>query len=469
MSDTKNKETKGRNKVPRQKDRYRHKYHKYHNNEGENWKIATINIRGLKDGIKPRQITEHMEEQGIQILGLSETNLTEEEHRHVIADHPKFRSYWANGEKRGEGVGVLIERNLDRHNIKVRRYGGRIITIELLFKDKVKMGIAQIYLPSDKDRRYQVEESLKKIVQSWESSNSHIIVMGDFNAVEKPRKDRKGHRTNKAESKIFRFMKEYDLQDSFRTYNKEQVDYTWEERDLGSRIDMIWTSGFITEHTQDSSIIDIREELNTDHKQPRIQVDATILGREKVTIRDQRKMGPYNTKEATKEVWKKWEEDLEEKIGSSTEGAMESVDLIWDRLAAAMKAASEKHFRRIRIKGNISRGKGNHRPTPLYAQYKKLNSLIGLTEKYQKKQEGTEEATREAARIERSLEEIWRGMDQDLLPIANPVQHISLATWRETAKYLRNATRNSLKLEQKQINRSKITERIEARILKFKN
>src|SRR4051812_29497245 len=60
-------------------------------------------------------------------------------------------------------------------------------------------------------------------------------------------------------------------------------------------------------------------------------------------------------------------------------------------------------------------------------------------------------------------------MDQDFLPISNPVQHISLDTQRETEKYLRNATRNSLKLEQNQINRSKIMERIEARILKFKN
>jgi exonuclease III len=230
-------------------DKHTHTYHKYHGSQEEEWKIGTTNVRGLKDGIKPQQLMDHMITQKMQILGVAETNFTEDEHRYKITDHSEYRLYWVNGEGRGEGVGIILNREIDRHCVKVKRYGGRIITTELLFKDRVRLGIAQIYFPGEKTKRVEWEKKLRRIIQGWENNNTHMIVMGDFNAVVDPRKDRKGGTSPKTESGIFGDMRESNQQDNFRVYNRRQEQYTWEERSLGSRIDMIWTSEEITEAT----------------------------------------------------------------------------------------------------------------------------------------------------------------------------------------------------------------------------
>ncbi len=343
-----------------------------------------MNARGLKDGIKPSQLVDHMEAQEIQILGIAETNFTEEDHRHRIPAHSRYRSYWANGESRGEGVGIMIDREIDKHNTKIRRYGGRIITVELLFKDKVKLGIAQVYFPSDKTKRTEWEGKLRRIVQQWESSNTHSIVMGDFNAVVDPRKDRKGGTSSRAESEIFRDMKESNLRDSFRVFNRGQRQYTWEGRNLGSRIDMIWTSEGITGDTQHAEIVDFRDEMSTDHKQPRISIDPNRFARTKCKIREHRSIGPYDLKKLKEEDWKRWGEDLDEYINDN-HTLSSTLEEKWKVLEKAMKKAADRHFTRIKFKNNRGGGKKDHKPTPLYVQYRKLNRLIELVGKLQEK------------------------------------------------------------------------------------
>src|SRR5690242_3118364 len=103
-----------------------------------------MNVRGLKDGIKPLQLIDYIKSQGTQILGVTETNFTDKEYRYRVSNHTGYRTYWADGKDRGEGVGIIISREIDRHNIKVRRYGNRIIMTKLLFRDRIKLKIARV-------------------------------------------------------------------------------------------------------------------------------------------------------------------------------------------------------------------------------------------------------------------------------------------------------------------------------------
>jgi hypothetical protein len=135
--------------------------------------------------------------------------------------------------------------------------------------------------------------------------------MGDFNAVMNPKKDRKGGSSPRAESEIFKDMKESGLQDIFRVINGGQKQFTWEERNLGSRIDMIWTSEEITEVTRSAEIDDFREEISTDHKQPKITIDPHRFKRDKIKIREHRSLGPYDLKRLNEENWRSWGEELD--------------------------------------------------------------------------------------------------------------------------------------------------------------
>jgi exonuclease III len=440
-------------------------YHKYQDPQEQPWTIATMNVRGLKDGIKPIQLADHMESQNIQMLGIAETNFMEEDHKFITMAHSKYRSYWANGERRGEGVGIMLDREIDKHTVKVKRYEGRIITLELLFKDRVRLGIAQIYLPSDKTKRMEWERKLRQITQGWENNNTHTIVMGDFNAVVDPRKDRKGGTSSRTESTIFRDMRECNLQDNFRIYNEEQKLYTWEERNLGSRIDMIWTSEGITEATQYTSVIDYRDEMNTDHKQPTIRVDSSRFKRVRSRIREHKNTGPYDLKKLEEKDWKDWGEDLDKHITDSHTPKV-ILEEKWRAMEEAMRVTADKHFTRIRIRKGDERGRMNHKPTPLYTQYKKLNRLMALTLRYQEKQP---EASEKPNPYTDKLKKTWEGIDQTLVRIPDPSRQDNLETWKRWAKSLRSSIRNTIRIEQRHIDRTKIQERIEQRILKFRD
>ena len=122
--------------------------------------------------------------------------------------------------------------------------------------------------------------------------------------------------------------------------------------------------------------------MNTDHKQPRISIDPSRFARTKTRIREHRSIGPYDLKRMKEENWKRWGEDLDKYITNS-HTSDNTLEEKWKVLERAMKKAADKHFTRIKFRDNGERGKKNHRPTPLYTQYKKLNRLIELVDRHQ--------------------------------------------------------------------------------------
>src|SRR4051794_19909999 len=108
----------------------------------------------------------------------------------------------------------------------------------------------------------------------------------------------------------------------------------------------------------------------------------------------------------------------------------------------------------------------NHKPTLLYTQYKKLNRLIELVDRQQ--EEGPKEGKQTETDTQKARRK-WEAIDQELINIPDPTIQTNAEEWRNLAKKLRNSTRNTIKLEQRHIDRKEIQERIERRIIKFRD
>ncbi len=72
-------------------------------------------------------------------------------------------------------------------------------------------------------------------------------------------------------------------------------------------------------------------------------------------------------------------------------------------------------------------------------------------------------------KLSKRMEEIWRNIDQKLSDITDPHTETNLKEWKKGIKTVRNSLKVVLKLKQRQIDRIRITERIETRMLKFKD
>src|SRR5438552_19137557 len=125
-------------------------YHK--NNEMDTVKICTHNVRGINRLTDQDNILQEIRRQEIDIIGLSETKLTNRTVLFAFKDQDDYKTFHTCNNKSpySAGITMLIHKLLAKNIHQVNKIDGHILVLHLHFRGKKKLYIIQIYLPSNK-------------------------------------------------------------------------------------------------------------------------------------------------------------------------------------------------------------------------------------------------------------------------------------------------------------------------------
>lgn len=142
--------------------------------------VGTWNVRTMQRLGKLENVLAEMETHKLNVLGLCETrwkgngDYMEDGHRIIHA----------GGQKKQNGVAVILDKHQADKVLKVNQVNERLIMVKLS-STPVDIVIIQVYMPTSQHKDEEIEEMYEAIeeVMKDEKGNEFTIIMGDWNAV----------------------------------------------------------------------------------------------------------------------------------------------------------------------------------------------------------------------------------------------------------------------------------------------
>jgi len=219
-------------------------------------KIISWNVNSVRARIE--NILDYIKDSNPDVLLLQEIKTPDDNFPSEIFKNTGYHSY-VFGQKSYNGVALLSKtkiENIDNNFIKDKLKQSRIITGEIFIKKK-KTKLINIYVPNGNPvdtEKYEYKKnwltSFNKAIKKELSSNSNIIISGDFNIIpeEIDVYDSKRYENDalfKLEiRKKYRELINLGFNDIYRYFNKSKQEYTfWDyfagswQKNYGMRID----------------------------------------------------------------------------------------------------------------------------------------------------------------------------------------------------------------------------------------
>ena len=157
-------------------------------------KVATLNVQGCKDKTERINIAKDAKKYGINIMGLTETHMEEEEKENITVGNTSYNIYHngINNKNKYTGVGLLINAEI---KTDFKKISDRICVAEIDLNIQKKIIVIVAYAPtlvvSEKQpsEREDFYNKLSEITRKTNKNRHIIITLGDFNA-----KTGSGHR-----------------------------------------------------------------------------------------------------------------------------------------------------------------------------------------------------------------------------------------------------------------------------------
>ena len=150
-------------------------------------KIATWNIRSLKETGKQHMLCEEMDRLNIDVMGLAETYIKANTYTlgPTKRNERTYKLYASDCDDKGrKGVGFLICDMLDQRVINVASEGPNVIGINLDMGRKCAV-LIQVYIPDISAKKEEVEKCYGKVekvmTQLNTGKNRQVVIMRDFN------------------------------------------------------------------------------------------------------------------------------------------------------------------------------------------------------------------------------------------------------------------------------------------------
>ena len=230
-------------------------------------RVTTINVRGLRDDVKRREIFMYLKKKEFEIIMLQETHSEKE-------DEQIWRSQWgsdiffSHGERNARGTATLFSKKL-QHEVKKINIDndGRIVMIDCKINDK-ELLITNVYAPNKDDPNFFV--NMFSMMSNFNTADR--IIAGDLNLVLDVKNDacnRKGNNT-KSQAIVKSYMEETMMIDIWRHKNKE-FQFTWFNRkdEIYARLDYVLVNYALVSNITNAEIIPA---YKTDHCAVVIQI-----------------------------------------------------------------------------------------------------------------------------------------------------------------------------------------------------
>lgn len=238
--------------------------------EQYNFKIMSINIRGLNDRKKRRKVFRWIKNNKIDICFVQET--------HSTADLERiWRSEWgrdiiySHGTNRARGVAILMKPGLDMtvNNVYSDNIGRMLLADVTIQNTKFKL--LNIYAPNTEDSQLNFFHYVRNVMARKVDAEDKIMIGGDWNLIIDPAKDRKGgagiRETEKRKlvlSEVNKIKESFQVTDIWRVRNPQARRFTWRRVNpsVTSRLDYWLTSKAIEDHVEEADIV---PSINSDH------------------------------------------------------------------------------------------------------------------------------------------------------------------------------------------------------------
>ncbi|CAB4376438.1 unnamed protein product [Rhizophagus irregularis] len=238
-------------------------------------KIAVLNVCTLTE-YKLNNIFDYIRKNGIDIMGITETQKADKEINFFNADKAGYKIISHNDNKNaiGKGVMLIIRNNLEKHIFNIEKINGRILIVDFSFKNNKKLRLILFYNLAnhrtgvDMNKKIDMNTHVIKQIKNAKSQKMEIICCGDFNLQYRRFKKRQDNKQSIPKMlKIFQKLEDLNLWDVHKeTYDMDNTKeiMTYFGR-FNSRIDYIWISENLFTKTSKAKIINIRDIINTDH------------------------------------------------------------------------------------------------------------------------------------------------------------------------------------------------------------
>ncbi len=214
-------------------------------------KVTCHNVVSFVNPTKQNQVIQETLLNQIDILGLSETNLSNVSTKFQKSHLPSNYTYFFESDKqhKGSGVTLYVKSSLADYIFYHTSNRGCYILIDLQLRNKQKLRIIQLYLYANNahlSARLELEKEILQHLRFAHTRNYHTIVMGDFNIdIDNPSLNRQFHT---AKLRFISQLKELDLVNSYDLLSPDDhhkpYQHTWHNtlNTISSRIDYIWYS-----------------------------------------------------------------------------------------------------------------------------------------------------------------------------------------------------------------------------------
>ena len=135
-------------------------------------KIGSLNVRGMRNGLKRRKIFTYVRESDCDIMLLQETHSTKDDSK-CWSKEWGLKSFFAHGTSRSCGVSILIKKNQWKISDLIRDVSGRYILCKINIGED-SYCIANIYGPSESDS----PEFFVKVFQEIVSMHCDYWILG---------------------------------------------------------------------------------------------------------------------------------------------------------------------------------------------------------------------------------------------------------------------------------------------------
>lgn len=192
-----------------------------------NFKILSMNCRGLADSQKRRDVFGFLRDKKCSIYCLQDTHFTKQEMKFIRAQWG-YDIHISAGRRDARGVAILFNTNFEYKILKERAdTQGNLLILEIEINKQLSISLITIYGPNQDSPVFfhDINEYIKN------STTDFTVLCGDFNLVLDPSKDYFNYRTTNNNAKSRNVVKdmivENKLQDPFRVYNPLVSSYTW--------------------------------------------------------------------------------------------------------------------------------------------------------------------------------------------------------------------------------------------------
>ena len=204
-------------------------------------KIVSLNVRGIQDEKKRKELFNFLRNQKANIILLQETHLKPSD---VLMCDRQWgnKGVYNHGSTNSRGVAIFTNPRISMNiQLVYKDSEGRVIIVEVTIEGKTFI-IINVYGPNKDETEFYKKLGEKMI----ELENSNIILMGDFNLVLDPKQDRiDGKQYQPHSVKILNDITEaFNLVDIWRVRNPDTKFFSWTRKCKignkcmsGSRID----------------------------------------------------------------------------------------------------------------------------------------------------------------------------------------------------------------------------------------